>query len=258
MSQISSPPVSAILLVARFARLRAGMTFEATSLPGHLLHLVVAGAVRQECNGREYVLRRGDVMWYHEDELVRGTVLQVPWRFYSINFIAPTLPPPAFETRVFHRRLTLEPLFAELLAVWEKPGLPALSRQCRAHAALLQILAALTTPSQQPVKMDPRARLWWEVETKLRQDLAHPVTLATLAQAAHTSPATLTRACRHAVHLPPLKRIKQVRLSLARGLVLRSGLSMKEIAARVGYPRVHEFSRDYRKHFGQPPTAERA
>jgi transcriptional regulator GlxA family with amidase domain len=64
-------------------------------------------------------------------------------------------------------------------------------------------------------------------------------------------------ACRYAVGLPPLKRIKQIRFSLARGLLQRSALSVKEIAAETGYPRVHEFLRDYRKHFGHPPTAGR-
>lgn len=257
MSQIPSPPVSAILLVAQFTRERAGLSFEATSLPGHLLHLVTSGTVRQECNGREYVLRRGDVMWYHEDEWVRGTVLQAPWTFYSVNFLAPTLPPPAFESRCFHRQQRLEPLFAELLAVWDDTRLPALPRQCRAHAALLRILAALTPTGQQPVAMDPRARLWWELETRFREDLQRPVNLAQLAAWRRTSPASVARACRYAVGVPPLKRLKQVRLSLARGLVLRSGLAMKEIAARIGYSRVHEFSRDYRKHFGKAPTAER-
>jgi transcriptional regulator GlxA family with amidase domain len=54
-----------------------------------------------------------------------------------------------------------------------------------------------------------------------------------------------------------MKRLKQIRLSLARGLVLYSDLNMTEIALRVGYGRVHEFSRDYRKAYGRPPTAER-
>jgi AraC-like DNA-binding protein len=257
MSQISATPIREILFAARFERTRAGMAYAATSLPGHLLHLVVGGAVRQECNGREYVLRRGDVMWYHEDELVRGTVLHAPWTFYSVNFIAPTLPPPAFEARVFHRRLSLRLLFAELLAVWQDESLPPLIRQYRAHAALLRILATLTTSEQQPVAMDPRARLWWELETKLRQDLRQPVSLTQLAKWAGTSPATVARSCQFAVGAPPLRRIKQVRLSLARGLVLRSALTMKEIAERIGYPRGHEFSRDYRKAFGKPPTSER-
>jgi transcriptional regulator GlxA family with amidase domain len=54
-----------------------------------------------------------------------------------------------------------------------------------------------------------------------------------------------------------MKRLKQIRLSLARGLVQHSDLNMTEISQRVGYARVHEFSRDYRKAHGRPPTAER-
>ena len=61
-----------------------------------------------------------------------------------------------------------------------------------------------------------------------------------------------------AVGLPPMKRLKQIRLSLARGLVHYSDLNMTEIALRVGYGRVHEFSRDYRLAHGRPPTADRA
>lgn len=257
MSPISSPPVREILLVARYERTEAGRPFEATSLPGHLLHLVVRGVVRQQCNGREYLLRRGDVMWYHEDEWVRGVVLRAPSTFYSVNFLAPTLPPPAFESRLFHHQRALEPLFAELWALWRHERLPALVRQCRAHAALLQILAALPATTTQPVRMDPRARLWWELETKFRRDLSQRVGLAQLATWAHTSPATVSRACWYAVGTSPIKRLKQVRLSYAHSLVQRSTLAIKEIASLTGYARVHEFSRVYRKHFGHAPTMER-
>jgi len=257
MSPISAPPIRDILLVARFVRTRAGQSFEATSLPGHLLHLVVDGVVEQECNGRQYLLRRGDLMWYHEDELVRGTVRGAPWTFYSVNFLAPALTPPPFEARLFPNQLGLRPWFAELLDVWRAAALPPLVRQCRAHAALLRILAALPPGATQPVAADPRARLWWDLETKIRRDLRQPVRLAQLAAWAGTSPATVARACRYAVGVPPLKRVKQIRLSLARGLLQRSALAVKEIAAETGYPRVHEFSRDYRKHFGHPPTVER-
>jgi transcriptional regulator GlxA family with amidase domain len=46
-------------------------------------------------------------------------------------------------------------------------------------------------------------------------------------------------------------------MSLARGLVRHSELGIGEIARQVGYSRVHEFSRDYRKHFALAPTADR-
>jgi transcriptional regulator GlxA family with amidase domain len=106
--------------------------------------------------------------------------------------------------------------------------------------------------------MDPKARLWWELESELRRDLQRPITLALMAQLTKRSQATIARSCQHAVGMPPLKRLKQVRLSLARGLIWSSRLTMTEIAERIGYARVHEFSRDFRKQFGIAPSYDRA
>jgi AraC-like DNA-binding protein len=256
-STIDASPVQNILFVARLGPRATGFKFESTSLPGHLIQLVKTGRVHQECNGRGYELAPGRVIWYHEDEFVRGRVLAGPWSFYSVNFIAPTLPPPDFETRLLANRGHLEPHFQELLEVWEDKKLPALARKLRAHAALAQILANLSERSQEPAQIDPRARLWWELELELRKDLRRSVTLSTLARLAKCSPDNLSRACHLAVGTSPMKRVKQVRLSLARGLVQRSKLSMSEIADRIGYQRVHEFSRDYRKHFGLPASVDR-
>ncbi len=118
-SQKSSPgirslgpqPIQDILLVDLFCRRRNGYRFEATSLPGHLVQLVIRGRVRLECNGRHYTLTPGCLIWYHEDELVRGQVIESPWEFYSVNFTAPSLPPPAFEERVLDGHLHLAPHF---------------------------------------------------------------------------------------------------------------------------------------------------
>jgi AraC-like DNA-binding protein len=255
---IDASPIQNVLLAMRMQRREAGYQFQATSLPGHLLHFVESGRVRQECNGRRYELRPGCVMWYHEDELVTGTLLRPPWIFYSVNFIAPTLPPPEFESRLYLGQHRLRPLFARLVRVWQDDRAQPLARKLLVHSTLLAILAALAKPSQQPIQVDPRARLWWQVETELRKDLSRRTSLLSMCALAGCSPATLARSCFYAVGLPPVKRLKQVRLSLARGLVERSSLTMKAIAERVGYPRVHEFSRDYRKHFGRPPTADRA
>lgn len=71
------------------------------------------------------------------------------------------------------------------------------------------------------------------------------------------SVATIARSSQAAVGLPPMKRLKQIRMSLARGLVIRSDLLFKQVAAQVGYERVHEFSRDYRLAFGMSPRRHR-
>ena len=54
-----------------------------------------------------------------------------------------------------------------------------------------------------------------------------------------------------------MHRVKQIRLSMGRGLVLHSELRFSEIAAGIGYPRVQEFSRDYHRQFGVTPSANR-
>ncbi len=56
----------------------------------------------------------------------------------------------------------------------------------------------------------------------------------------------------------PFKRyLSGVRLTAARGLVLESSLSIKEICSEVGYADMSSFYRAYRSFHGVPPTAHR-
>ncbi|MEZ5414633.1 MAG: AraC family transcriptional regulator [Opitutaceae bacterium] len=249
-------PIDSIRLVEQFERAQPGFTFQATSLPGHLIHLVLQGEVEQTCNGRRQRLAPGTVVWYHEDEWVEGRVLRAPWVYCSVNFAAPTLAPPDFDARLDTGRADLAPIFSNLLAAWREA--PSARRDMCCQARLLDLLTAWHPQSPTAAVATPVGRLWWEVETWARQNIARPLTLTDLCAQFHRSPNTLARACLDAVGLPPMKRLKQIRLSLARGLVHYSELNMTEIALRVGYARVHEFSRDYRKAHGLPPTTDRA
>ncbi|HEY3236153.1 MAG TPA: AraC family transcriptional regulator, partial [Polyangiaceae bacterium] len=191
----------------------------------------------------------------HEDELVRGVLLKAPWTFYSVNFVAPALPPPDFENRLMPGHRRLRPLFQQLHDAWRAEAAPV--RELRVQSLLLQILSELTTLPERSGRLDPVTRLWWEIETECRRDLSRPFSLHSLSQMTRRSPATIARSCQEAVGVPPMKRLKHVRLSLARGLVLQSELTISEIAARVGYARIHELSRDYHRHFGHAPSADR-
>ena len=240
--------VESVLVVNRYER-TTGHIGQASSQPGHLLQLATSG--------RSYEIHAGSLIWYHENEWVRTRVLQGPWIFYSVNFIAPTLTPPPFEQRVRQVGAATRRAVLHLYDVWRDLGTPPQTRQLRVQAGIFNLLASLPEASGQSYTMNEAARLWWSVEAEVRADLSRPFDLARLSSLCGKSPATLARSCRAAVGLPPLKRIKQVRMSLARGLVQRSGLRIGEIAQRIGYDRVHEFSRDYRKAFGQSPRADR-
>jgi AraC-like DNA-binding protein len=254
---VGEPAVRGVRLVG-LLEFQTGFDFTATSLPGHLIHLMTNGHVRQEQSGRTYETRPGTAVWYHEDELVRGRVLRGPWRFYTCNFIAPTLSPPPFEQRVRRAPRGATSAFASLLRAWRDASVPVPVRELRVQARLLELLAILWTDAGgESFAIDPSAQLWWDVETKIRRDLSRPISLDVMQRLSGRSRATITRSCQRAVSTAPMKRVKQVKMSLAQALVRNSELRIKEIAARIGYGRVHEFSRDYRKHFGASPRAQR-
>jgi len=250
-------PIEGIRLVMRIERREPGFRYRATSLPGHMMQATVSGRQIMEAAGREYLLRPGSVVWFHDGELIRGRVTKSPWIFYSVVFSAPELPPPDFEHRMLIVARSVRRKFANLRRVWQDTALHPMSREFRCHAILLDILADFPSMRTESYRLDPRARLWWEIENELRQDLRRRITLATINALGRASPATIARACHRAVGLAPMKRVKRIRMSLARGLLRHSDLSVTEVAYQVGYARVHEFSRDYRKAYGVPPSADR-
>ncbi len=256
---VDASPIRSIPLVDCFERPH-GLTAAASSLPGHLIQFTIRGVCEHDVQGRRHTLRRGEMIWFHNDESVHVSVRRGPWRFYTLNFTAPSLPPPGDEARVFKAPERIEKDFARLHDAWrgEPPGL---ERTLRVHALTNALLARVCR--ERPViqtafnAASSEAGVWWALEHELRRDLAQPISLSKMTAMTGKSAATLARACRAATGLPPMRRIKQVRLSLARGLVRFGDQPISHIAYRVGYDRVHELSRDYRKAFQTTPTEDR-
>ncbi len=244
-----------VMLVDRLTRTEAG-PYRAVSLPSHLIHVVVSGQVEQRTSGVTERYGAGDSVWYYENEPIIGRVLEVPWTFYTVNFHAPTLPPPLGSRVKPIGPETIRRMEA-LLELWRDRRTPAILRHMRLHARLLEILCDLVPERMQAHRIDAGTELWWRIEAALRADLSQPIDLATLRQLTHRSQRSIFQACRLATGLPPMKRVKQLRLSYARGLAQLSDLSFSEIAYQVGYGRVQELSRDYRKHFGVTPSQDR-
>ena len=248
--------IQSVVLVDRLTHPAPG-SFRAPSLPGHLIHYVVEGEVEQEVSGQQQHLSAGTAVWYHENEPVRGRILKAPWSFYTVNFQAVRLPPPPFEQRAWKAGPVMEGQFQTLLDAWSDTEAPPIARHLRVFAILLELLLE-AMPTISPMhRMDIGTHLWWDIETKLREDLSQPIDLKFLQSFARRSRHAIIRACHRAVGVSPMKRVKEIRLSYARGLVLYSQLPMTEIALRVGYGRVQELSRDYHRTFGLTPTDDR-
>lgn len=245
-----------ILLVDEISR-ETATSFRAQSLPGHLIHVVVSGEVEQSAEGRPAVFREGNAVWYHENEPVRGRIVRAPWRFITINFEAPELAPPPDQNRVLPAGPGALQSARTLLALWHDDTLPPLLRQLRAMAALLHLIEEIhpmhDLDTSAPVYPANARQRWWEVEKQLRILLGEPFPLERIAAVAQMSERTVIRACQAATGMTPARRLRELRMAYATSLIQHTELPVTEIALRVGFSRVQEFSRDYRKRTGMTP-----
>jgi len=137
---VDGPLIQKIFFVSRFRRPK-GFAFEGDGCPGHKINFICRGRAREECGGRSYELGAGTAIWYHETERIRGRVIKAPWAFYSVNFIAPSLPPPNHENRLFRLpgRGILDQC-EDLLKSWQDTSVPSLVRFFRVKARLSQAI----------------------------------------------------------------------------------------------------------------------
>ena len=83
--------------------------------------------------------------------------------------------------------------------------------------------------------------------------LGEPLNLARIAQAAHVSPQHLTRLFRRHLHTTPMRYLWQQRTQHGVELLRATGLSVAEIAARVGFQSPFHFSRLVQQRYGYAP-----
>lgn len=91
----------------------------------------------------------------------------------------------------------------------------------------------------------------------IRAEFARTLPVDRLAATAGMSPSSFHQHFRAVTSLSPLQFQKQLRLIEARRLMRAEGLSASSTAYAVGYESVPQFTREYRRMFGQSPAADR-
>ena len=89
----------------------------------------------------------------------------------------------------------------------------------------------------------------------LQKRFTEPLLVADLARAAHMSPATFNRHFRKVTAMSPLQFQKRLRLQEARARLLARPGDVAAVSFAVGYQSASQFSREYRREFGLPPSA---
>ena len=84
-------------------------------------------------------------------------------------------------------------------------------------------------------------------------DPAQAWTVEALAREAALSRSTFFERFSRAVGLPPMEYLLAWRMALAKDLLGRAGVSISEVAERVGYSSASTFSTAFSRHVGMPP-----
>lgn len=114
------------------------------------------------------------------------------------------------------------------------------------HGPTLRRLAVAECPSQQISKV-----VGW-----LKQHYTENVPMDDLADKAHMSSSAFRQHFRAVVGISPLQYVKNLRLQNARQLMINEDLDAGSAALRVGYESPSQFSREYRRLFGEPPSRD--
>jgi len=91
---------------------------------------------------------------------------------------------------------------------------------------------------------------------RMHAECHQPLDIQTLADEASMSPSAFHHNFKALTATSPLQYMKTIRLHKAKLLMLNEGTSAGAAAARVGYESASQFSREFKRFFGESPVAE--
>lgn len=176
--------------------------------------------------------------------------------FHDLTFETPN----AAHSSAFGR-IAVEPALRDALTRWlsldpASPETAPLAALCRkeVHIRLITapgggVLRHLTMPGSHASRI---ARAIGEI----RRDIATPIRLPDLARAAGMGQSAFHAHFKSITGTTPLQYQKDLRLTAARQRLSTGPATVTEVAFAVGYESAAQFSREYARKFGHPPSAD--
>ena len=93
---------------------------------------------------------------------------------------------------------------------------------------------------------------------RIKAHYAEPLRIAELAEHAHMSPSALHQHFKAVTAMSPLQYQKRIRLQEARERMIAHGIDAATAGYQVGYDSPSQFTREYRRLFGDPPARDAA
>ncbi|SDY67013.1 AraC family transcriptional regulator [Herbiconiux ginsengi] len=236
------------------------------------LALVTQGTKRTVLNGMAYDYHAGQFLVVSLDLPVTGLVLEASAEHpFAVATLA--LDPALIASLLLEAPAQPTPVVAGLAVSDAAPELVD---------AMVRMLALLDHPADVPVLAEAyRREIVWRLLTGdqgalvrqigvadgslarvarsvrwIREHYADPLRVDDLAQMARMSSTAFHRHFRAATSMTPIQFQKQIRLQEARTLLLAATDDIAGVGFRVGYDSPSQFSREYRRAFGEPPARD--
>ncbi len=218
---------------------------------GHTLQYMTRGSYSLELNNIDYLVKEGDIVYYAglEPHRYRGAGDSVS--MYSINFSADRLPSISTSERVFRDSGKFATDFRNIYEGFHQPegALVSLSAFHSLSKILRNIYFAETDTNS-----SMEGSRWVQIEILIKTERNFRVKSAELSSRFGLSPSSLYRLCIKSTGKSPEKRIKEIRMNEALNMLKYTGMNISEIAAYLSYSRINEFSREFSRYMGKPPT----
>lgn len=239
------------------------------------LTVVAQGVKQTELNGRTYDYRAGQYLVASLALPVTGKVLHAtahePFAALSIaldrtviaDLLAASVPVRTAGTELAAMAVSdtgpdlLDPVLRLLRLAQSPADLAALGAGVRREVLWRLLRGEQGALVRQIGLADGRLASVARVARFIRDHYDEPLSIARLAEQAGMSSASLHRHFRAATSMTPLQYQKAIRLQEARALILANGREIAEVGYLVGYESPSQFSREYRRRFGDSPRNDR-
>lgn len=194
-----------------------------------------------------------------------AVALRLDWREIAslmLDMPAATGRPSAPDSRAMTTGALTPPLleaFDRLLALLDQPAdIPALAPLIRREIHYRLLAGEAGARLRQIATVDTQSHQVARAIAQLNARFAEPLRVEALAREVGMSLTTFHHHFKSLTAMSPLQYQKQLRLTEARRLMLSERLDASTAAFRVGYESPSQFSREYRRMFGTPPSRDMA
>jgi len=229
---------------------------------------ILEGSTHIRIRRREYVGSVGDLLIYYPGEDHEERIQKGRWTVFVLRFPQPRLAggvsfpdrrrtPPVVSLpwpERFQKLFEVMLMDSKVVDAWTD----IMSKAYLVQFAVLlrRALREVLSGSSRPAGGERSQRIEKAIDM-IHDSLTGDLSLKELARRAFMSESSFSHVFKDLTGVPPRRYAIQTRIARAKELLETTDLSVKEIAAELGYDDPHYFSRQFRKLAGMPPSVFR-